>query len=73
LTVVPRLYARRPPDELPFGAGYWSDDTHVIVPPAFGAQFRNVLTDERVAPRAGVLALAEACASFPVALLARED
>ena len=69
---VPRFYARRPPDKLPFGAAYWPDDTHVVVPRALGERFRNVLTDERVASRAGVLTLADACASFPVALLARE-
>jgi (1->4)-alpha-D-glucan 1-alpha-D-glucosylmutase len=72
LTVAPRLYARRPPDEPPFGPAYWPDDTHVVVPPELGGRFRNVFTGELVEPRAGALGLVEACASFPVALLVRE-
>src|SRR3989441_9060367 len=73
LTVVPRLYARRPADEPPCGAAYWPDDTHVVVPADLGGHFRNVLTGVRVEPWDGVLELARACPSFPVALLVRED
>jgi len=43
------------------------------VPADMGGHFRNVLTGERVEPWDGVLELARACRSFPVALLVRED
>jgi (1->4)-alpha-D-glucan 1-alpha-D-glucosylmutase len=72
LTVAPRLYARRPADETPFGPACWPDDTHVVMPPELSGRFRNELTGEVVEPRAGALGLAEVCASFPVALLVRE-
>jgi len=73
LALAPRFYARRPPSEPPFGRGYWSDDTRVVLPEELGGRYRNVFTDERIEARDGALRLGEALTSFPVALLVRED
>lgn len=71
LTVVPRLTARRGVEE-PLGPEYWSD-THLTLPATAGARFRNVLTGEVVEAGGGPISLGTILASFPVALLERQD
>jgi len=72
LALAPRLYARRPAAEPPFGRGCWPDDTRLVVPAALEGRYRSAFTGERVEARDGVLPVADALASFPVALLERE-
>ena len=69
LTVVPRLLARRGIEGLPLGGAYWGDETRALVPPEAGPRLVNPLTGERLAVDRGVVPLAQAFASFPVALL----
>jgi (1->4)-alpha-D-glucan 1-alpha-D-glucosylmutase len=71
LTVVPRLLARRGVESPPLGVEYWQD-TALVVPAELGARFVNVLTGERLEARGDALALGEAFAHFPVALLSSE-
>jgi len=71
LVLAPRLWARRPAGDLPFGRGYWPDDTHLAVPRELDGRYRDAFTGEHVEVRAGVLPVAEALAGFPVALLDR--
>jgi len=73
LTLVPRLLARRGVEGPPLGRDWWGSETGVLVPGGTGARFCNVLTGERLEARDGALALGDVFASFPVALLARED
>jgi (1->4)-alpha-D-glucan 1-alpha-D-glucosylmutase len=73
LTVVPRLLARRAVEEPPLGREYWGHETRLRVPPEAGSRFVNPLTGEGVAAEEGVLSLGRVFASFPVALLVRED
>lgn len=73
LTLVPRLLARRGVEGPPLGRDWWGSETGALVPGGTGARFRNVLTGERLEARDGALALGDVLASFPVALLARED
>ena len=72
LALAPRLWARRPAAEPPFGRASWPDDTRLVVPAELGGRYRNAFTDERLEARDGVLPVADALASFPVALLERE-
>jgi hypothetical protein len=67
------LLARRGVDGPPLGRDWWGSETGALVPGGTGARFRNVLTGERIEARDGALALGDVFASFPVALLARED
>jgi maltooligosyltrehalose synthase len=71
LTVIPRLLARRGPDTLPHGHGYWAD-TWLELPADLAGRYTNVLTGESLetttAGAAG-LALGAVLAAFPVALL----
>ncbi len=79
ITVVPRLTARLlggTVGALPLG-DIWGDAMLPLPDVAAGATYRNMLTDEAVmvVERDGItgVALAEVLASFPVALLAREE
>jgi (1->4)-alpha-D-glucan 1-alpha-D-glucosylmutase len=75
VTVIPRLLARRGVDAVPLGIEYWAD-TRLELPAALGGRFTNVLTGERLqtvpADGGAGLPLADALATFPVALLERE-
>ncbi len=73
LTLVPRLLARRGVDGPRLGRDWWGSETGAPLPGGIGARFRNVFTDGRVEVRDSALALGDVFASFPVALLARED
>ena len=73
LVVVPRLITRLAPDgKLPLGREVWQD-TALSVPGLAGGRFRNVFTGETVGvgncDANGTLALNDALARFPVALL----
>jgi (1->4)-alpha-D-glucan 1-alpha-D-glucosylmutase len=72
LTIVPRLLARRGIEGPPLGEPYWGDETRVLVPPETGPRLVNSLTGEHVTVDGGGLSLAQAFASFPVALLVSE-
>jgi (1->4)-alpha-D-glucan 1-alpha-D-glucosylmutase len=72
LTLVPRLLARRGLDGLPLGRTYWEEGTSVVLPPEVGTTFTNPMTGSRVTAGGGRLALADAFASLPVALLISE-
>ncbi|KAB8143570.1 malto-oligosyltrehalose synthase [Chloroflexia bacterium SDU3-3] len=78
IAVAPRLLAKKLGEaRLPLGADAWGDDMLVLASARAGQLFRNVLTDETVAAveRSGQvgLPLAQVLASFPVALLARDE
>ena len=71
LTVIPRLLARRGPDTLPHGPGYWAD-TWLELPADLAGRYTNVLTGESLqTTTAGAvgLTLGAVLAAFPVALL----
>jgi (1->4)-alpha-D-glucan 1-alpha-D-glucosylmutase len=75
VTVIPRLLARRGPDTLPHGLGYWAD-TWLELPAELTGRYTNVLTGEALqttttAGKAG-LPLGGVLAAFPVALLDRQ-
>jgi (1->4)-alpha-D-glucan 1-alpha-D-glucosylmutase len=75
LTVIPRLLARRGPDTLPHGLGYWAD-TWLELPADLAGRYTNVLTGEALpATTTGGglgLPLGTVLAAFPVALLDRQ-
>jgi (1->4)-alpha-D-glucan 1-alpha-D-glucosylmutase len=73
LSVVPRLLARRWSEDPPLGPDYWGRDSRVLVPPEAGRRFLNVLTGERLESDGKGLGLDRVFASFPVALLVREE
>jgi (1->4)-alpha-D-glucan 1-alpha-D-glucosylmutase len=68
VALAPRLFAKLmgADDLAPLGAKAWGEAS---VP--LEGEYRNVLTGERLASRAGRLRVAEALATFPVALLLR--
>jgi len=74
LTVIPRLLARRGPDTLPHGLGYWAD-TWLELPADLIGRYTNVLTGESLestpARAGGALPVGAVLAAFPVALLDR--
>ena len=74
LTVIPRLLARRGPDTLPHGLGYWAD-TWLELPADLAGRYTNVLTGESPRDHHGrrrrALPLGAVLAAFPVALLDR--
>jgi (1->4)-alpha-D-glucan 1-alpha-D-glucosylmutase len=76
ITVVPRLLAGLVrPDELPLGREVWRDTVLGVPFEAEGGTYRNIFTGEVMAVSrdrgVSVLSLAEAFASFPLALLER--
>ena len=70
---MPRLLARRGIEEPPLSETYWGNETRVLVPPEAGPRLVNPLTGERLAVNCGALSLADVFASFPVALLVRDE
>ena len=75
VTVIPRLLARRGPDTLPHGLGYWAD-TWLEIPGDLAGRYTNVLTGEALETTAAGggagLPLGAVLAAFPVALLDRQ-
>ncbi|MFI5329270.1 MAG: malto-oligosyltrehalose synthase, partial [Candidatus Rokuibacteriota bacterium] len=75
VTVIPRLLARRGPDTLPHGLGYWAD-TWLEIPVDLAGRYTNVLTGEALQTTAAGggegLPLGAVLAAFPVALLDRQ-
>jgi maltooligosyltrehalose synthase len=73
VTAVPRLLAAGGFPDPPLGAAAWGRESAVLVPPDVGRRFRNAFTGEWVEVDAGRVDLAAAFASFPVAVLLRDD
>jgi (1->4)-alpha-D-glucan 1-alpha-D-glucosylmutase len=75
LTVIPRLLARRGPDTLPHGLGYWAD-TWLELPADLAGRYTNVLTGESLETEpvgaGAALPVGAVLAAFPVALLDRQ-
>jgi maltooligosyltrehalose synthase len=69
LTIVPRLVLSlcRGRADAPIGPVVWGDAT-LRIPRALGQRLTNVLTGERLALTGGELRVADALATFPVAL-----
>jgi (1->4)-alpha-D-glucan 1-alpha-D-glucosylmutase len=69
ITLVPRgVYSLSGPARFPVGADTWAN-TAVVLPSAAGPSLTDVLTGRAVSPASGRIALAEAFATLPVALL----
>jgi (1->4)-alpha-D-glucan 1-alpha-D-glucosylmutase len=73
LVVVPRLLARLGVSGPPLGASVWQNTTLAPGPVPVGARLQNILTGESLVVGESGLPVAEVLATFPVALLARED